>query len=194
MATSPFPSPSAAGNFLQSIFWPTKSATNDDVMGRTGLGLCLAIAMYHLYALTIGRQPLVALVTAAAYVIGGCGIRAYSPVAALLLAMWELLGQLGNMLGKYPIFWTGMVTTVVLFLFVRGTWVASRREPTLEELLVFPSDSRKLQMVDRLARRLWTVGRYPFFLFGGLLVLACLFTTVMAIKTGGLQGAEVLEK
>jgi hypothetical protein len=186
----------AKDNLFQQMFWPSADASRWDRMGMTGLLVCVALACYHLYGIGYQGQIGIALVTAAFYVSGGCGIRNYNPWAALVLAIWGVLGEVGNWLMKLPFSGVGVIGTMLLFAFLRGTLLARRSgsDHTSAEAAPPQSTVRTGQGVDQGSRRWWKITRYPFFLFGGAMVLISAYGTALAISQHGLGSVFSLER
>jgi len=174
--------PSQPDNVFRKVFWP--SADGAGWTAAFGFAVCVAIGAYVGYADFSRGQTNVVLFDVLLYGVGGVGILRRSLGAAVLVWGWLALGQAGNLLMGLSLMPISTTSLVLLIGTLRACWIG-RRAPV-------PAEPER--PVRSLTRQLWEMGRFPFFLVAGTMVLASLYGTVEAIHDHGFQRVESLEK
>lgn len=170
--------PEPTDNLFKRLFWPRIESQYDvDLLGQQGFWVCTIVAVLSVILLLAMRMPVVALVTATIFFLGGCGVRQRSIAAAIFVSGLYLVNFIGGMaLGSpgNPLIQT--VVVMLLFANVRAT-VLSRR------WISHPTDEIDLELPDRLTDtftdkfsntlpvKLWPVGRYIFFPLATIMLL-----------------------
>jgi len=163
--------------WLKSLFWPTvENAWDVNYLGQQGFWICMLLAVATLgMALLTGNGIAIVLgvVAAAAYVLGGMGVREKSwPAAALIFVTYSLnvlstvaLRQLPNVIS--------IIFAAVLFSNLRAAFLASEWRPAGEgeDQPTRFNESLADKLVDQMPATFWPVLQIPFFVLGSLLLL-----------------------
>lgn len=168
-------------NLFQRLFWPSDHANRAAYLGSW---VSVLVAAYLGSRLLYQRQWLVGLFTAAFYLIGGCGIRTGSIIAGVMLAMWCLLGQVGNLLMRLSPSGVEGIASVAFVCCVVSMWNGTRAHKRSHLSGAPVSKEHHVGSFDHIVRRVWRIGRIPFMALGGTMVAVSLYGTALAMRHG----------
>jgi hypothetical protein len=168
----PLMMPPSLSSRLRQMVWVDG---RPELAGVFGFWLCVAVAAWSLITWSGQRDFGTAAWSCLFYIVGGVGVRQRSIAAAVILLMWHLLGQIGDLLLGLGIGIVPSFITMLLVLNLRNTWVAWRATRRTGDA---PVD-------NRVAMLLWKAARYPFLIVGTFLVVVSLLGTVSAVYHRG---------
>lgn len=172
---------------FKRLFWPTIENQYDvDLVGQQGFWLCTIVAALSLILSIVGHQPLIGLLLAITYFIGGAGVRERSTAAAVLVFLCYLMDRIvtfetGGMLLGSPL--VGLVALMLLFANVRATmlsrrWDSGRTPEDIRELPERSTDSFTDKLANVLPPALWPKGQYAFYPLVTIVLLLSLLAAI----------------
>jgi hypothetical protein len=173
--------PQPTDNLFKRLLWPAIESQYDvDLLGQQGFWVCTIIAVMSLVLLVMGT-PVIAVVTAIIFFLGGCGVRQRSIPASIFVSLLYLVNFVGGItLGSpgNPLIQT--VVVMLLFANVRATvlsqrWITQPVGTGDQELPERLTESFTDRFSNVLPAKLWPVGRYVFF---PMVVITLLLTIV----------------
>jgi hypothetical protein len=174
---------------FKRLFWPTIGNQYDvDLVGQQGFWLCTIVAVLSLVMSTLGHQPLIGLLLAVTYFIGGTGVRERSIAAAVLVFLCFLMDRivtfetmLSGILLTGPV--VGLIALMLLFANVRATvlsrrWASGRTPEDIRELPERSTTSFPDKMANVLPPALWPTGQYLFYPLVTIVLLLSLLAAI----------------
>jgi len=184
--------PKPTDGFVKRLLWPTIENEYDaDLVSQQGLWVCTAVGVLSLVMSLLAGSPLIGLLIAVTYWLGGCGVRERSFAAALLVFICFLGDKLISIEagvvgvpgggGGNPLM--GIVTLGLLFANVRATLLSRRwsKEHSQDETGERPerlTDSMGDKFSNVLPAKIWPVARFVFFPLAGVLLLLTLLSGI----------------
>ena len=179
-------------NMFKRMFWPSDHAGEADTLGKQGFWVCLLIAAVSLITVTLQGHWILALLTAAFYLLGGIGVREHDQPAAVLVAAIYILNEVSGLFVGLPPGLLGLGATVLLIANIRGTWIAAKwaasGQPDVMPDRFNTTFTDKL--VDQMPAKVWPKARVPFYCLAGVYVaLTALGMVMLAMHVPGTRGA-----
>ncbi len=173
-------------NLFQRMFWPSDHPGEADALGKQGLWVCWIVGVLSLLTLTVGGQPVTAVLTLAFFVLGGIGVREHSQPAAVLVAGVYGLNLVASIfMGMAP----GVLTIIAFGLLlanVRGTYIAAKWA-RLGGDEVMPQRFNETfldKLTDQMPRTIWRGAKIPFFCVAAIYLLLTVVGTIF-LAAGG---------
>jgi hypothetical protein len=174
LASAPQPS----DGMFKRLFWPTiQNAYDVDLVGQQGFWVCVAIAVLSAAVLVVTAHPLIGLLVAATYVLGGIGVRERSISAAVLVFLGYLIDKIATALVQgvgNPLI--GLVALMLLFANVRATVLSKRWHDqdsvaAAEEMPERLTTSFTDKLANQMPARIWPKMKFVFFPIASILLL-----------------------
>jgi hypothetical protein len=175
--------PSHEDNIFKRIFWPGNQPYEVDSLGQQGLWVCIVVAVVSLVGSVVTGHPLVGLLFAAFYWMGGMGVREGSIAAAVIVAAGYIAAaSLVVIMGRPPGV-LDIAITIVLLANIRGTWIAAswKKRGAAD---MFPDRIDQTwtdKLIDQWPPKFWPNGQYAFY------VVTLLVVVLMALSGYGLS-------
>jgi hypothetical protein len=143
--------------------------------------VCVAIGLLSFLGLALRGSPILGLLTALFYWLGGMGVREHSQPAAVLVASAYLLNLLASIAQGVPPGLLTLAAAVLLIANVRGTFIAAKwaAQGDPEAMPERMSETFSDKLVDQMPRTLWPKTRVVFFVIGILYLLLTVLGAVM---------------
>jgi len=168
-------------NMFQRMFWPSDNAGDTDTLGKQGFWVCGAIGLFSLLTSALQGHPIVGLLTALFFCLGGIGVREHSQPAAVLVAAVYLLNIVAAIASGLPPGALTIILSLLLLANVRATYIAAkwadRGDPSVMPERFNETFADKL--VDQMPARVWPIAKIPFFCIAGLYLVLTLLGAVM---------------
>lgn len=158
-------------NRLKALFWPSiRNETDVDHVTRQGFWICAVLAASQIAVGALqGRVMLIAeCVEGAFFFLSGVGVRMRSVFAAACAFFVYSAGTLLLGIGTVRI-----IFIALLLANLRAVWLSARWRGTHPEPPPIPMNETVLdKLSDRMPIALWPVGRYFYYLFAVVEVIA----------------------
>jgi len=119
--------PRKTDNWFKRVFWASDDPSEVDGLSQQGFWLCMVIAVLTLAVSAAQGHPLMGLLAAAVFFLGGVGVREHSIGAASVIALVYLFSMFAGMLVlRRPPGLLDLFAMLLLASNVRGTWIASK--------------------------------------------------------------------
>jgi len=176
--------PRKTDNWFKRVFWASDDPSEVDGLSQQGFWLCMVIAVLTLAVSAAQGHPLMGLLAAAVFFLGGVGVREHSIGAASVIALVYLFSMFAGMLVlRRPPGLLDLFAMLLLASNVRGTWIASKWSrvlPPEEQPLRF-NESWRDKLVDQMPAKVWPKAKIIFFILAGIYWLLVTFGTMVLL-------------
>ncbi len=168
---------------LKSIFWPTiHSGTDVDTLGTHGFWICAVVAALSLITTVIAGQPVMGVLMAVYFYLGGVGVRQHSVYSAIVVFIMFLASTVAS---------PGILNVIlaaVLLSTLRATFIASFWEPEKveAEMPIRLSETWGDKVADQWPMWLWPRIRIVYYIYSaGFLSVVLLGLTIVILRRVG---------
>jgi hypothetical protein len=165
---------------LKSLFWPAVQTADDvDYLGTQGFWVCTLVAVLSLVFSLLTGHPVIGVVVALFFYLGGVGVREHSVYAAVVVLMMYL----GDAIVAGPSI-VRIGIAAVLFSNLRATWIAYLWNTQALEAASPPrlAATWSDKFADRVPMWLWPRVRYPYYVLSVLLLLLQILGLAMMVR------------
>jgi hypothetical protein len=172
--------PTKDDNLFQRLFWPSNQPGEMDTLGQQGFWVCLIVGLISGVVSILTGHPVVGLLVAVFYWLGGIGVREHSVVAAVFVAVGYLLSVLAAVFTLRVPGMLDIICSGLLLANIRGTYIAAKWKK-LGDPEAFPDrldGSFSDWLVDQMPARVWPAGQFVFYVVRALYVLLLLLGAI----------------
>lgn len=168
--------PQPRDSLFRRLFWPSDNASDADILGQQGFWLCLIVGLISLIGATLQGHWIIAILTAAVFLLGGIGVREHNLFAAISIAFIYALNLVGYFLmHRFP----GILSFFIVLLLIgniRGCHIAakwSRLDP--ESMPLRMNETWRDKLVDQMPARVWPKARIAYYVIASLFAVLNVF-------------------
>ena len=168
---------------LKNLFWPTiHSASDVDTLGTQGFWICAVVAALSLITTAIAGQPVMGVLMAVYFYLGGVEVRQHSVYSAIVVFIMFLASTVAS-----PGI-LNVILTAVLLSTLRATFIASFWEPEKveAEMPIRLSETWGDKIADQWPMWLWPRIRIVYYIYSaGFLSIVLLGLTIVILRRVG---------
>jgi hypothetical protein len=155
---------------IKALLWPSiENATDVDYLGTQGLWLCVAFGLLNLLFGFLSGHEVYGFLAFLLYFLSSLGVRQGSVVAAMMVFLYALVDTIAAGPGMLR-----LAALAILLANIRGTWLASRWQPTSPEAELPPlrlNETFGDKISDQLPPWLWPKIRYFYYLYAFVMLV-----------------------
>lgn len=173
---------------LKSLFWPSiESAVDVEYLAVQGYWVCTFVAAVTFLLFLATHQPVLAIVIASFFYLGGVGVREHNRFAATVVLVFYLIdtfASLNALVGSPGFIVLRAVIMALLLSNLRATWISAQWKADSEEAAV-PlrlDDTLSDKFANKWPSWLWPKIRIVYYVYSiGILLLVGLGLAAVAL-------------
>lgn len=183
-------------NLFKRLFWPSNHPNDVDTLGQQGFWICLIVGLVSGVVLLFGGHPLLAILTATFFCLGGIGVREHSVTAAIVIAVAYIANILFNVALGVPPGALSILVAGLLLANIRGTWIAAawQKKGELEDFPERLNTTIFDKVVDQMPASVWPVGRFFFYFVAAIYLMLLVLGSIGIMMRGSLPSRPPLSQ